>query len=602
MAMTKHTLEEQVEELAARVQRLELQLEQLALRPESYRDSTPSVSTKIGPKPDASLGEEDVSEEMLSWVGQSSLLPGLATLCFLLVIALILRTLTDSELVSNFLGSALGMSYSAALMIYGWYKYRKESPLAPIFTVCGAILMCAIVVETHAHFQSISLVPAYLTLMATGIGMALISRQFNTFIPISVGILGMCFAGAAIDYPHPYFPYLSLVLFTSNLLGYFAVQLKRCSWLRWSVLFVTMVMLQLWGFRIGSALRRGEIPPPELAAAWFLPIMTAFAVTYLVMAVAGIIRSGSDKLSRFDLTLPTLNVLWAFSAALYVVSAQGGNALSYLLGFVGVATAVGLLVTTFWLARRGLSDAPGASAFAFAGVTLLALILPAAIGSFIFSLPIVAIVALFLTMKSRSWGSGAIRGTAYLIHLYCGIGLVFALFGESPAATRPGNILPAGILVATLLAQHQWCRRWPPTTTSGFFARFDQKDRSAGLLLITGLVCGFFLIRIIIYQYLISVTGSIPRDAFLCGQSILINLAAIGLILLAYHRKNKELRNIAIFVTVIGGTKVFLYDLLGTHGLPLVFSVFSFGLAAAVESVALGRWMKGAEIPKEPSP
>jgi len=49
---------------------------------------------------------------------------------------------------------------------------------------------------------------------------------------------------------------------------------------------------------------------------------------------------------------------------------------------------------------------------------------------------------------------------------------------------------------------------------------------------------------------------------------------------------------VAILVTVVGATKVFLYDLLGTHGLPLVFSVFSFGMAAAVESLALGKWQK----------
>jgi hypothetical protein len=82
------------------------------------------------------------------------------------------------------------------------------------------------------------------------------------------------------------------------------------------------------------------------------------------------------------------------------------------------------------------------------------------------------------------------------------------------------------------------------------------------------------------------------RDAFRCGQSVLINAAAIILIAWAYLRQDKEIRNVAILVTVVGAIKVFLYDLLGTHGLPLVFSVFSFGVAAAVESLALSRWQK----------
>lgn len=597
MAITKRTLTEQVEDLTARVQRLELQLEEITNDPSSLRRNSALARAKRAEEEDAAAVEEDVSEEMLSWVGQSSFLPGLATLCFLLVVALMLRTLTDSEMVSNALGSGLGMTYSAALMVYGWYKYSKKSPLAPIFSAVGAILMSAIVVETHAHFQSISLVPAYLTLMATGIGMAYISQQFNTFIPISVGILSMCFAGAAIDYPHPYFPYLSMVLFTSNLLGYFAVQLKRCSWLRWSVLIVTMIMLQLWGFRLGSVLRRGEVMPTELAAGAFLPIIFVFAAAFLAFALLGMIRSGSEKFSRFDLALPAITVLWAFSAALYFLSAPGGNPRA--LGFFGVLTAAALYGVAFWLAKRGLPGAPGSNAFSAAAGLLLALILPATLGNYAFSLPIVAAMALLMTTLSRPWGNDSIRGTSYLLHFYCGLGIAFALFGESPAATSAINILPSAIVAAIILFQHQWCRQWPPGETSTFFTRFDKKDRSASLLLLTGLVSGFFMLRIVLFQTLTLILGAAPRDAFRCGQTILINLAAIVLILIAFKRQNKEWRNVAVFITVIGGAKVFLFDLLGAHGLPLVFSVFSFGVAAAVESIALGRWMKGVEPPNE---
>ncbi len=140
--------------------------------------------------------------------------------------------------------------------------------------------MSSIVVETHTHFQSLPLVPAYLTLIGTGIGMAYISHRFNAFTPISFGVLGMCLAGAAIDYPRPFFPYLSLVLLSANLIGYIAAQLKRCSWLRWTVLLVTVVMLQLWGVRLGLALRRGEAITPDLALNWYLPVLAVFCVVF----------------------------------------------------------------------------------------------------------------------------------------------------------------------------------------------------------------------------------------------------------------------------------------------------------------------------------
>jgi hypothetical protein len=603
MSIVERALEERVEELATRVQQLELRLEQVT---KQFGKSDAVSSPRIGVPPPIKTSQEeesaldepaDVSEEMLSWVGRAALLPRLATLCFLLVIALILRTLTDSGLVNSLIGSGLGMGYSAALMIVGWYKYGKASPLAPIFAACGAILMSSIIVETHTHFQSLPLVPAYLTLMATGIGMALISRQFNTFVPISVGILGMCFAGAAIDYPHPYFPYLSLVLFTSNILGYFAARMKQCSWLRWSVLVVTMIMLQLWGLRLGIMLHKGEAIPPELAPAWYLPVLAVFFLTFISLSLLGIVKAGTQKISRFDFSLPTLSVIWAFTLARHVVEAWKMNV--KLLGLIGLFGAAVLLFMTFWFARRRIEGTPGTNTFAFAGGALLALALPVATGAFVISLPVISLVAITMAIVSRVWENGGVRGTTYLMNIYACVALVFALRGEGPESTDPINMLPAGLLAVISIYHYQWCRRWPVPVTSALFDAFDRKDRSAVLLLLGGLASGFFMIRVGFFQAIQFMSADMQRDTFRSGQSVLINSAAIALILFAYLRRDKEVRNVAILVTVVGGIKVFLYDLLGTHGLPLVFSVFSFGMAAAVESVALGKWMKGSDITED---
>ena len=40
----------------------------------------------------------ELSEEVLGWASRNAVLPRLATVCFLMVIALILRTITDSGL------------------------------------------------------------------------------------------------------------------------------------------------------------------------------------------------------------------------------------------------------------------------------------------------------------------------------------------------------------------------------------------------------------------------------------------------------------------------------------------------------------------------
>ncbi len=583
-------------ELTARLQAMEQQLQKLTARigeeaatgpPLQTPTTPPSPTDNSGYAPPEDLG--DVSEELLNWAGRNALLPRVATLCFLLVVALILRTVTDSGIINKLIGSGLGMGYAATLIIAAWYLYVRKSPLAPVCAACGALLMSSIVVETHSHFKALPLVPAYLTLVVTGIAMAIISRKFDAFTPISVGTLGMCLAGAAIDYPHPYFPYLSLVLFAANILAYRAAQMEYCGWLRWTAAFVSMFMLQLWGFRLGYLTRKAETIPSDLAPALFLPILAVFALTYFAFSLYGIISRTSQRVSRFDATLPTINSLWAFSTALYVVGPIGSAPI--IIGIIGSSIALSFLAISFWHANRSTTGTGGAGALVFASGALLAVALPTITGKIIFSLPILSVIAIFMAVISRSWKSGSVRLATYLFSLYCGLATVYLLRGNSPLALDFVDIIPSGLVACIVLYHFQWCR-WHPPAGYTFFDRFDPKDRTATLLLLAGLLCCFIVVRSIIHQTLLVVSGVVAPPVFSCSQSVLINSAGLVLIILAFLRRDKELRNMAILITMAGGFKVFASDLLGIHGLPLVFSVFSFGMLVAVESIALGKWPK----------
>ncbi|HJV65899.1 MAG TPA: hypothetical protein VJ550_09205 [Geomonas sp.] len=549
--------------------------------------------------------EEDLSEEILNWAGKAHLLTRMSTLCFLLVVALLLRTVTDNNLINTLAGSVLGMSYAALLMIWGGWLYERHNPLAPVLACCGACLMSIIVVETHSHFASLPLIPAYLTLIVTGGWMTFVSYRHRTFLPISIGALGMCLGGAAIDYPHPFFPYLAMILFAANILGYFAAKLKRCSWLRWIVLLVTIAMLQLWAVRLGMALMAHEKPAPELAEGWFMATLAAFFLLYLSLACAGIIRSKGEKISRFDFALPTVNVLWSFLATYYVVKASGGSLM--LLGLIGMVLAAGHLGVTFWLTGRNLAGAPGTNSYAFAGAALSAVALPAALGNFILSLPALSVVAFFMAILSRKWGNGGIRLSSYLVQIYASLALAMTMQLDTKAAANVVSSLPAGLLAIITLYHYQWCRRYEPPANS-VFSRYDKLDRSAALVLLAALLNGFFTFKSVLLQTLpLYAPAKEVANALHCGESMAINVAAAAIMLIAFIRSNKELRNVAILVTVIGAIKVFLYDLLGAHGVPLVGSVFTFGVAAAVESVALGRWKKEepvstTETPSSPLP
>ncbi|MBI2353827.1 MAG: hypothetical protein HYV06_02160 [Deltaproteobacteria bacterium] len=576
----------QMEALVTRVAELEARLATQGAQP-ATESATKSSKTQVN-KDDLLLGEpDDISEEVLSWASRTALLPRLATLCFLMVIALALRTVTDNQLINTLAGSALGMGYAAALILAGWYLYRSTSPLAPVFAACGALLMATIVVETHMRFLSLPLVPAYITLIATGIAMTVISYQFKAFLPVSVGTLGMCLAGAAIDYPHPYFPYLSMILWTANLLGFYAASLKRCSWLRWTVLIVTLLMLQLWGFGLGAALSRQQQPAPGLAPLWFLPVLGIFVASYLAISVLGIVRSGSDRVSRFDFSLPTVIATWSFAVAHHVVGAQGGNLM--ILGWTAIVVAALHAALAWWLAGREIPGKPGTNALVAGGAVLLLLGLPKALGQPLFALPLLAAAALGLALTSRTWSSGGVRFTSYLLQVAAtGILALFVLSGP-PDSNLFAVIVAAAMQAAIAIVHYRWCRTNAPPADSEFFGHIDRRDLGAAALLMAALVSGFFLLRSGVYLSLRGAPGDLA-NSFRCSQSIIINLAAIGLMLLALIQRNKELRNLAILVTVVGAIRVFLYDMFGTHGVPLVLSVFSFGLAAAVESIMLGRW------------
>ncbi|MGW8285885.1 MAG: hypothetical protein ACWGPR_09205, partial [Candidatus Deferrimicrobiaceae bacterium] len=442
-------LHEHVERLTRRVADLEKSLAAATMdrsadapvaRPEKILP--PALPTDRGKPPDkpAAGAPDSFSEDMIQWAGRASLFPRLATLCFLMVIALILRTITDNGIVNTLFGMGLGMGYAAALMVVGWYMYRRDSSLAPVFAACGAVLMSSIVVETHARFQSLPLVPAYWTLMATGAGMAFISRQFKAFLPVSVGTLGMCLAGAAIDYPNPFFPYLFMILLTANFLGYYAGTLKRCGWLRWTVLFVTLVMFYLWGLRL-EAVAAGKITAaPTLAPGWFVPVLATVSIAFLAIALLGIVRS-REQVAAFDFCLPTINAVGSYLAARVVVNEADGSALA--LSLVAILFALLHFGASFWLARRKIEGVPGTNSFVVAGSVLLVLALPAAVGGRL-AAPVLGAVALGVAVLSDRWESGAIRATSYLLQTYAVVSLVpYFLVDGLAAAPLAGAVSAA---------------------------------------------------------------------------------------------------------------------------------------------------------------
>jgi len=245
-----------------------------------------------------------------------------------------------------------------------------------------------------------------------------------------------------------------------------------------------------------------------------------------------------------------------------------------------------------WLANRDPKGAHGTNAFLFAGFVLLGLALPETTGMLL-SLPVLAAAAFWAAVMSGKWHSGSVRLTSYFMQIYASVTLALVLLNGEMTFSLLASVISAGGIACMGLLQYRWCRRRKPPEESAYFSKIDKQDFSAVTVLLAALLSLFFMLRVIFYHIAAVIFSTADLNNVLrCSQSVIINVSAVVLMLFALAQRSKELRNVAILVTVIGAVNVFLYDLIRGHGIPLVISVLSFGFATAVESVILGRWQR----------
>jgi len=577
-------LKDKVDDLSARLQLLESG-ESFIQKPDEVRTEavTTKVETKVVPR-----------EGVLKKAGTGSLLPMVATVCFIMVIALILRTITDNEIIDTQLGSMLGMGYATALILVGGWFYLKKSSLAPVFPACGLLLLFSIVIETHARFQSLSTVMAYVILIAAGVVVTAMGLRHRASFQLYSAALGSGLIGMTIDFPYPVYPLLAVILFGGCVAAYIAWRARICQSLRWTTLGLVMVFWAFWAYKLHVP---GVCDAPTagvLYLGWFLPCLFLF---WTFFTVTNIYRMATDKedLGFFESLLPSVVGVGAFLAAWTVIIPWYRN--TAWLGIVGILTGLAHLGVAAWLAKRNKEGAIGSTTYTFAAIMLLSLGV-ASIFHPLWAVPVLSVSAYIMVRLASRWKSGGIRCTSYVFQLAA---LLVALgTGVVAADIRfpvVGGLVTGTLMVMSLL-QYHWSRNHlPPSIHSAFFSWLDKKDFSAVILLLAGLISGFFLLRLGFYQVLVRTTAEF-EFMFRGGQTVFINLGAVFLLLYASSRKNKEILTVAIVIGVLGMFKSFIFDLFGIKGMPLVLSIFSSGLVAAVGSVVSSRWQGKKDKPK----
>ena len=553
-------------------------------------ESLPSVASAVkhqneGPPPPIMMDEEG----FWSWIGTSTVLPRIAAICFLMVVALMLRVLTDSGVMNLQFGSFIGITYALGLIILGGRMLAKKNRLAPVFPVCGAFLLFSVVLETQAHFASISATTGYLMLGMSLLLLATIGVRNNFPGLTCIGLIGGSLAAAAIDFPNPCFPALLLLLLTANITAAIAAAKQPDSgWSRWFLYIVTAMFWILWTSKLKVPLTRHETVPEALSLIWFLP--TAFLYSLTFMIVPALAMERKQWPSIFELFVPTANVFLIFGAAWGVIGVWNEQKIP-MLGIVGFILAAIHLAIAYRMYRRENHNG-GICAFTCAGGILLAMILPALTGNLLIALPIWSAMAFILALLSGVCEIGGIRILSYLMQASsCLLGGLSGMFIIDGPHRGTAMIVTAIIAVISGL-QFRWSQKNPVSCTAGIFPTFDPNNRSGTILLITSLLSTYYSLQIGTALLLNTVGIDASPDALSSSRSLLINLGAIILMLDGLRRKNSDLIIAAVVVTFLGAIKVFGHDLFQDHGLARVLSIFSFGLVAAIGSVVMSKWQQ----------
>lgn len=552
--MDVSSLESRVDRLAQEVQRLSQQVD--------YLMATGSVSHPLPPI--QSQQTEEASDKVLLWVDHSALLPRLSTISLLLVVALILRTITDKEIVSIPVGSVIGIAYAGLLLLIGAYSYIKSHALSPIFTTCGAVLMFSIVVETHSRFDWLPAIAAYTILAVVCVGGTALSVWYKIKAPGIVAIIGACMASVALELPEPTFPYLMAMLGVLNLAAYMIAPIRGCAWVRWIVLAVTLVMMAVWQQKLLTPLV-GAKSVSLFVQGWFPFVVILFSMMNLGLALLGMVRCHVDRISTYNRMLPSLNVVWAYVMLTRSAPLLAGSELMF--AIAGVVAGVGHVMVSLVLSDSRARTHQASSAMFFAGALLLVMWLPLAIGV-LWSVPLVSALALAAAFLARRRDNHGILVTSYLLQIYC-----LVILGIHLVAMPAPAVSVVGAAVVALFS----------------FRQYLMRDRASVILLIISLVSAFLMSRVLVHAGILAMWGEF-EDMFACAQSVIVNVSGLGLMLASVIKRDKELRNVAIAVVIIGGFKSLVLDLFGLHGLPLVVSIFSFGIGLAIDSILLRRW------------
>ncbi|MFO1053091.1 MAG: hypothetical protein U1F36_12830 [Planctomycetota bacterium] len=596
MATQDRSLEERFAEVVELVRALGRRVDEFGVRLGALEARSPAPPDVDLDRIDFRLGGKTAAA--IGWSGQSRALQRVAMVSFVLVVALILRTLTDSQVLGRGAGVVVGLGYCLVLVVSGPWLHARQRRGQRVLPACGAILACAIAVEAQHKFHLISAEAVHWILLADLLVVAAIGLRCGLGSLVATAVLTPSLAALTVGYPDLQFAQAAVLLLAVQVVLAFAHADRRLRWLAWTCLLPTLFFWFLWSLKARThLLRPDQVPALALDVEWFAPLLFLFVVVQLGIA-ARRLSADPDDAASYYLASPGATVVWGSGAALAVLGARGGTSIGLGLGAFLIGFALFALAAS--LARRLHRSAPAIGAAASAATLAVLFGIVTTVAALPMQLALGALLTCGVGLFALRSASPGLR--LFGLFLQVGVGLwavsdgLYAVPSSSPLAAAG-----AGLVLLVSSAVFAVRDRVRSTERDGWLAHLDPNRRSGILALWATLLAGFGSLRVVLDRILALASITNPF-AFSCGQSVVLNLVGTAMLLWGARSQDRRILATAVLVAVIGGAKVLGVDLLEASGVPLVLSVFTFGVTAATGSVVLARISRSsASAPQPPA-
>ncbi|GAB4152828.1 MAG: hypothetical protein Fur0037_21670 [Planctomycetota bacterium] len=578
---------DEIRDLREHVERLETRLSALEGGRREDRGILSSLLPFAASREERQGPGNEQAESAASWAGRSRTPQRLATISFVLVIALLLRTLTDNGTLDRGTGIVVGIAYCASLVLLGAWLGARGRPGKRVLPICGGVLLCTIAAEGRQVFGILDSATTYGLLGADALALAALGFRVGSAAIVSIPSLAAALAGLSIGFPQlDFVPAAGLLL----LVALIAARLERrleTPFLEWVVLPLVWFFWALWGLKARAGALRPETVWPGLAAGWYLPLLAGFVAVYLASAAR---RQMLDREpSVFAAVSPFANIAWGYGTALLFVTASGLATSG--LAWSTLAASLICLGLAFAVFRRKGGGGAAVTAFTIAGAAAVVLAAPALLGRFDLTAPLWSAIAFTTALLSAAWSSPGLRVSSIALQLASVAGAALGGIYSAPAPSLAAAAAESAAL-AVLAVVHWRYHRTHPMPEGNWFARIDRGSRADYALLWICVAACFGLSRVLTHE----IAGALATDvenAFQGGQTIVVNCGAIALMAIGLRTMDRRILKTSLLVAALGGLKAFGWDLLAAKGVPLVLSVFSFGVAAAAGSFVLARLQGG---------